>query len=70
MNTISSPIFVQLIKSLSMVIILLCVKKMNQVINLINLKLVVESGLQNIKIFSAKVTPKIGQIKYLLLILC
>ena len=27
MNTISSPIIVQLIKSLSMVIILLCVKK-------------------------------------------
>ena len=30
-----------------------------------NLRLVTESVLQSIKIFSAKVTPKIGQKKYL-----
>ena len=38
--------------------------------NPVNRKLVIESELLSTRIFLAKVTPKIGQEKYLLLILC
>ena len=44
--------------------------KMNRVIKFLNLKLMIESGLLSTRIFLAKITPKIGQEKYLLLILC
>ena len=36
-------------------------EKMNRVIKLLNLKLVIESGLPSTRIFLAKVTTKIGQ---------
>ena len=45
-------------------------EKLNRVIKLLNLKLVIESELPSTRIFLAKVTPKIDQEKYLLLILC
>ena len=51
-------------------IILFCLKKLNRVIKLLNLKLVTELKLLTKRIFLAKVTPKIGQEEYLLLILC
>ena len=44
-------------------------KRMKQIPNLLNLKLMIESGLLSIRIFLVKVTLKIGQEKYLLLIL-
>ena len=42
-------------------IILLCLKKFRQVLNRLNLKLVIESGLLSKKIFLAKFTPKIDK---------
>ena len=45
-------------------------EKLNRVIKLLNLKLVIESELPSTRIFLAKVTQKIDQEKYLLLILC
>ena len=44
--------------------------KSKRILKLLSLKLMIESELLNIKIFSAKVTLKIGQEKYSLLILC
>ena len=44
-------------------------KRMKQIPNLLNLKLMIEPGLLSIRIFLVKVTLKIGQEKYLLLIL-
>ena len=44
-------------------------KKLRRILNKLNSKLVIESGLQSTKIFLAKGTPKIGQEKYLWLIL-
>ena len=44
-------------------------EKIEHVIKLLNLKLVIESELLRIRIFLVKVTLKIGQEKYLLLIL-
>ena len=38
-------------------------EKMNRLIKLLNLKLVIESELLSIRIFLAKITPKIGQVK-------
>ena len=52
-----------------MLIILLSLKKLKQIINLLNLKLMIESESQSIKIFLVTVTLKIGQEKYLLSIL-
>ena len=46
-----------------MLIVLLCLNKLNQIIKLLDLNLVIESGLQSTKIFLAKVTPKLGQEK-------
>ena len=43
---------------------------LQQILNHLNLKLVIESGILSIRIFLAKATSKIGQEKYLLLILC
>ena len=50
-------------------IILLWKKKLNQVIKLLNLKLVIQSELLSIRIFLVKVSLKIGQEKYSLSIL-
>ena len=55
---------------LLMLIILLWLKKLSRVIKLLNLKLVIESELLSTEIFLGKFTPKIGQEKYLLLIVC
>ena len=63
-------IIVLLIKNLLMSIILHWLKKLRRILKLLNLKLVRKSGLLNITIFLVKVTPKIGQEKYLWLILC
>ena len=38
--------------------------KLRQIVNLLNLKLVIKSGLLSTKIFLAKVTPMTGQKKY------
>ena len=38
-------------------------EKMNRLIKLLNLELVIETELLSIRIFLAKVTPKIGQVK-------
>ena len=43
-----------------MLIILLCLKKLNWVTNLLNLKLVIKSELLGIRMFLANVTPKAG----------
>ena len=57
-------------KNLLMLIILAWVEKLNQFIEFLNLKLLIESELLSTPIFLAKVILKIGQEKYLLLILC
>ena len=44
-------------------------KRLKQILNLLNIKLIIESELRSIRIFLEKVTLKIGQGKYLLLIL-
>ena len=56
-------------KNLLLLIILLWVKKLKWILKLPNLKLMIESELQSIRIFLVKVTLKIDQKKYLLLIL-
>ena len=45
-------------------------EKLNRVIKLLNLKLLIESRLRSRKISLANIAPKIGQEKYLPLILC
>ena len=55
---------------LLMLIILLSRNIFRQFLNHLNLKLLTESELLITKEFLAKVTPKIGQEKHLLLILC
>ena len=57
-------------KHLLMLIILLSLKKLRLILKLLNLKVLIESGLLSSKTFLAKVTPKIDQKKYLLIILC
>ena len=57
-------------KNLLMLIILAWVEKLNQFIEFLNLKLLIGSELLSTPIFLAKVILKIGQEKYLLLILC
>ena len=52
-----------------MLISLLWLKKLRKIIKLPGLKLLIESELLNIRIYLVKVTLKIGQGKYLLLIL-
>ena len=52
-----------------MLTILLWLKKLRQVLKLLDLKLMTESDLVSITIFLVKVTLKIGQEKYLLPIL-
>ena len=52
-----------------MPIILLCLKKLKQIIELLNLKLMIELELLSIRILLVKVTLKIGQEKHLSLIL-
>ena len=69
MNTIIVTI-VLLAKGLLMLIVLLWLKKLRQILKLLSLKLLVELELLSAKIFSVKLTPKIGQEKYLLSILC
>ena len=59
-----------LAKNLLILITLIRLKKSNRILMLLNLKLMIESGLLSIEIFLVKVTLKIGQEKYLLLILC
>ena len=58
------------VKNLLMLIILLQLKKLDQVIKFLNLELVIQSAILSITIFVANVTMKIGQKKHLLLILC
>ena len=57
-------------KNLLMLIILAWVGKLHQFMKFLNLKLLIESELLSTTIFLAKVILKIGQEKYLLLILC
>ena len=64
MNTIML-IIVLLAKNLLMLGILLCLKKLKSI-----LKLVIDSELLSIRIFSAKVTLKIDREEYLLFNLC
>ena len=45
--------------------VLLYLKKLGRFLKLLNLKLMIESGLISTRTFLAKVTPKIGQEKYL-----
>ena len=45
-------------------------EKLRRILKLLNLKLMIESELLSITIFLVKVTLKIGQEKYLLLIMC
>ena len=52
-----------------MLIILLWLKKLTQILKLLNWKLMIELELLSIRIFLVKATLKIGQEKYLLLIL-
>ena len=52
-----------------MLTILLGLKKLRPILKLLSLKLMIESELLSIKLILAKVTLKIGQEKYLLLIL-
>ena len=52
-----------------MLIILLWLKKLRPIVKLPNLKLMIESELLSIRIFLVKVTLKVGQKKYFLLIL-
>ena len=51
-----------------MLIVLLWLKKLNQVIKLLNLKSVKESDLLSTKVYLVKFALKIGQKKYLLFI--
>ena len=60
---------IPLMKNVLMLIILLWLKELRRVLKLLNLKLMLESELLSIKIFLAKVTLKIGQEKWSLLIL-
>ena len=53
-------IIILLVKNVLMLIILLCLAKLRQILNCLNLKLVIESELQCARIFLANVTPKIG----------
>ena len=62
-------IIILLIKVVLFLIILLSLKKLKQLINLLNLKLMIELELLSIKIFLVKVTLKVGQEEYLLLIM-
>ena len=57
-------------KNLLMLIILLWPKKLRPILKLLNLKWMIEPELHRIRIFLVKVTLKIGQEKYLFLILC
>ena len=57
-----------LVKNLLMLIILLLLKTLSQILNLLSLKLMIESELQSIRIFLVKATLEAGQEKYLLLI--
>ena len=52
-----------------MLIILLSLKKLRQILKLLNIKLMTDSELLSIRLFLVKVTLKTGQEKYLLLIL-
>ena len=52
-----------------MLIILLWVKKLRQILKVLNLKLMIESELLSTRIFLVNVTLKVGWEKYLLLIL-
>ena len=56
-------------KNLLMLIILLWLKKLRQILKLLSLKLMIGSELPSLRTFLVKVTLKIGQEKYLLLIL-
>ena len=58
-----------LMKNLLMQVILRWLKKLKRIIKLLNFKLMMKSEAQIIRIFSVKVTLKIGKEKYLLLIL-
>ena len=53
-----------LVKHLFMLIIVVCLKNLNQVTRLSSLKLVIESGLLNIKIFLANVALTNSQKKH------
>ena len=53
-----------------MLFILLLLNKLRQILKLLNLRSVIDRRLQSIRIFSMKVIPKVGQKKYLWLILC
>ena len=57
-------------KNLLMLIILIWLKKLRRILKLLNLNLMTESELQNIRIFLINITMKIGQEKYLLTTLC
>ena len=57
-------------KNLLMLIILACVEKLNQFIEFLNLKLLIQSELLSTPISLATVILKIGQGKNLLLIFC
>ena len=56
-------------KNLLMLIILIRLKTLSQILKLLNLKWMIESELLSTNIFLIKVILKIGQEKYLLLIL-
>ena len=56
-------------KKLLMLIVLLWLKKLRRILKLLSLKLMIWSELLSIKIFLVQFTLKIGQEKYLLLIL-
>ena len=53
-------------KNLLMLVILFWIKKMRRILNLLNLKLMIESELLSMKIFLGNVTLKIRLEKYLL----
>ena len=64
MNLIVTQINYWLIKEESFTINL-CKKKLRVILKLLNLKLMIESELQSIRIFLVKVTQKIGQEKFI-----
>ena len=63
-NQYNNTFIILLIENLLILITLLWLKKLRQILKLLNLKLMINSELLSIGIFLVKVTLKIGQEKY------